>query len=268
MSLASFAVELSWDIILLATVIGVVVSTLINLTGVGGGVLVIPLLSIIFSLPPVMVIGTASLYVTLSKLFSSISHIRSGTVDWKSSIWFLFGAAPAVLVTTLGIVHLLKTSPEYNAIVQEGVYYATVSFMVLACGFMLRSAKVSRAAKEPKIALVLAGVAIGVVMGSTGVGGGVLIIPALALLTNLSMKQIISGSLIIALIVSGLTGLVYSEGGQIHAQVLTGLLVGSTVGVYVSSGFRSKIPDHVLRMGIIGLIIISAIIMLVRGAPV
>jgi len=96
--------DFNWNFVLLAAAIGAVISTLINLTGVGGGVAIIPVLSIVFSLPPVTVIGTASLYVTFSKFFSTVSHVKSGTVEWRSSLWFLVGATAAYrahLKTTL-----------------------------------------------------------------------------------------------------------------------------------------------------------------------
>lgn len=266
--LLALSSELNWNFILSAVAIGAVISTLINLTGVGGGVVVIPVLSIVFSLPPVAVIGTASLYVTFSKFFSTLSHVKSGTVEWRSSFWFLLGAAPAVLLTTVAIIYFLEKYPEHNAALQKAVYYLTVSMMILACATMLKNGKTSAATKNKLSMLAGSGFFIGVVMGSTGIGGGVLIIPALSLFGALSVKQVVSGSLFIALVLSGLTGLVYSEGGQYDPSVLVGLLMGSLVGVYASNLFRHKISDKHLRKAIIALIFAAAIAMLFRQAPV
>jgi len=105
-------------------------------------------------------------------------------------------------------------------------------------------------------------------MGSTGIGGGVLIIPAFSMFGALSVKQVVSGSLLIALVLSGLTGFVYSEGGQYDSSILVGLLMGSLIGVYSSNLFRHNISDQHLRKAIILLIFISAVAMLLRQAPV
>ncbi len=263
----AFLSELNWSIVFLSSIIGTGISILINLTGVGGGVLVIPILSLVFNLPPVSVVGTTSMYVTFSKFFSSVSHIRSGTVDWQTSLYFLYGAVPGVLLTTIGVAYTIVNHPQYSGLLQQSVYYATIVLMVIACLAMLKVKQKALAEKNKPFLLVVSGFFIGVIMGATGVGGGVLIIPALSLLTHLSIKQIVSGSLIIALIISGVTGIVYSQSGQIHVPVLIGLLVGSVAGVYVSNMFRHSIPDALLNRGIVVLIIISAFIMLLRGAP-
>ena len=268
MDLLEFLQQLDSFNVAIAIGIGAVMSALMNLTGVGGGVMVIPVLAVSFPMSPVMLVGTASMYVTVSKIISSISHIRSGSVDWHSSRYFLLGAIPTVLLTTYAIVSFINTSPEYNLVVQKTIYYLSVAFIILAGISMLHRQTTNQQRRNRHTALVLCGVGVGMVMGATGIGGGVLIIPALTAFTKLSIKQVVSGSLVIAVVLSGLTGLVYSQSGQLQLSVLTGMLMGSLIGVYASEWFRHKLPDELLKRIIIGIILLAAMIMLVRGAPI
>lgn len=249
-----------------ATLIGAVISGLINITGVGGGVLIIPALSVILSIPPAMVIGTASLYATFSKAFSTISHIKSGTVDWYSSRIFLIGAVPNAIITAFIVNYALINYPEKVSSIQSGIYYLTIIFMLISCAIMLMpNRKIQQ--KSNNLGLIVGGIFVGIVMAMTGVGGGVLIIPALALVTALEMKQIVSCSIVIALIISGTTGLIYAKGGQLDITILIGLLFGSVIGIVLSERMRHLIPNKKLTPFIIVIIIISALLMLFRGVP-
>jgi len=60
--------------------IGVVVGTLIGMTGLGGGVLLLPLLIFGLKVPPIIAVGSDALFNFVTKIGSSVVHLRKGTV--------------------------------------------------------------------------------------------------------------------------------------------------------------------------------------------
>ena len=248
----------------MGVVTGALIGGMINLTGVGGGVLVIPVLAVGFALPPVVAVGTASLYATLTKLLSSWYHVRSGLIDWRVVGAFLVGAIPITLGVSGGVVYALQAYPEYQAQIQEWIKYVIIVVMMAAVAGMVYQTKRTSNRPMNRAYLVMGGMLTGVIMGLTGIGGGVLIIPLLVWLTQASIKRIISCSIVIAVIISALSGLVYSQGGQYHLTLLIGLLLGSSIGIKISDGLRHRLSETQLTRIVIGLIVLSAFVMLFR----
>lgn len=247
----------------LGVIVGILISGLINLTGVGGGVLIIPALSIIFALPPVTVVGTASMYATFTKFMSGISHIASKQVNWSITLLFLSGALPVCLAVAGLVVYLLQSNLIPIANIQNTVHYLTITFMIIAALSMLKPKKNTAGKALSNLWLLPGGAVVGLAMAITGVGGGALVIPILTLLTKEQVKCVVSCSIIIAFVISAGVGIVYYQGKQLEFGILIALLVGSVLGVQLSGLVRQRIQDNHLKFMIVGIILFSAIAMLV-----
>ena len=57
-------------------VLGILIGFCIGMTGVGGGVLVLPALTILLRMNPVVAVGTASFYAFLTKVSATFHHIK------------------------------------------------------------------------------------------------------------------------------------------------------------------------------------------------
>ena len=86
--------------------IGCVIGLALGMTGVGGGVLMIPLLRGVFGMSPVLAVGTASLCAFLMKINAAAIHVRMGNISWRKSGLMLAGAVPATFLTTKVIVRM------------------------------------------------------------------------------------------------------------------------------------------------------------------
>ena len=63
--------------------VGFVVGTLIGLTGVGGGVLLLPILIFGLKVPAIRAVGSDALFNFFTKIPASIVHLKRGTVRRK-----------------------------------------------------------------------------------------------------------------------------------------------------------------------------------------
>src|SRR6266576_1569472 len=74
--------------------VGFIVGTLIGLTGLGGGVLLLPILIFGLRVPAIMAVGSDALFNFFTKIPASIVHLKKGTVRRKVVIALAVGSIP------------------------------------------------------------------------------------------------------------------------------------------------------------------------------
>src|SRR5215467_1538442 len=84
--------------------LGLLVGTLVGLTGVGGGALLTPLLILVVGVRPVIAVGTDLAFAALTKVIGAWQHHAQGTSDRRLVFNLAVGSVPGAL---LG-VHLVS----------------------------------------------------------------------------------------------------------------------------------------------------------------
>src|SRR5580765_7605926 len=85
---------MTWEL----TLTGLLIGTLVGLTGMGGGSLMTPVLVIIFGVNPSVAIGTDIAHGAIFKTVGAVQHRRMGNVRAQLAGWMLVGSAPMSLV--------------------------------------------------------------------------------------------------------------------------------------------------------------------------
>src|SRR5581483_5947002 len=88
--------------------IGFVVGTLIGMTGVGGGVLLLPILIFVLRVPPIVAVGSDALFNFVTKIGSSYVHLKHGTVKRKVVASLAAGSIPGS-IAGVGLLRHLRT---------------------------------------------------------------------------------------------------------------------------------------------------------------
>src|SRR5580704_3235846 len=112
--------------LLIKSLVGFFVGTLIGMTGVGGGVLLLPILIFGLHVPAMRAVGSDALFNFVTKIGASIVHLRKGTVKRKVVLALIIGSAPGSYVGVSLLVHLRR---GYG----DGVNH----FSTVAVGFLL-----------------------------------------------------------------------------------------------------------------------------------
>ena len=181
--------------ITLYIVTGAAIGFLIGLTGVGGGVLAVPVLVLLVGLQPITAVGTASLYAVLTKIYALIKHYRQGTANLRIGARFLAAALPGVVCTAV----LVKLGEASLAPAGVQSLQNTISYLIIGCiGFALVALLLDYRKFEHNFYSSGLGRAmglvcsflVGAVMGATSIGGGILIIPALLLFYRETSKYV------------------------------------------------------------------------------
>jgi uncharacterized membrane protein YfcA len=99
--------------LLIKSLVGFGVGALIGMTGVGGGVLLLPILIFGLGVPPMLAVGSDALFNFVTKIGASIVHLRKGTVRRKVVVALIIGSAPGSYLGVSFLEHL-RNLPEEN----------------------------------------------------------------------------------------------------------------------------------------------------------
>ena len=246
--------------------IGILLGLLISLTGVGGGVLSVPILSFLFSFSPTAAVGTASFYVAMTKVYSAIEHARIKNINYKIAGIFFMGAFPTNVFFAGIINYVLQMEDPWFPITEIQNWIHIVILIILFFSIVIIFLQVfffkKKSRKNKYISLAFWGFIIGAIMGVTGVGGGFLIISALLSVTTLSTKKVVGTSIFSGLLLAAINSFLYSRGGQVDYITAFYMMIGSFFGVCLASYLIHKISPFFLNCTIILTVIFSFFVML------
>ena len=118
------------------------------------------------------------------------------------------------------------------------------------------------------VRLALIGVVAGVLSGLFGVGGGVLIVPALVTVCRLDQRQAVATSLLAIgpLAVAGVFG--YAVHGEVDPYLAAALALGTTTGAWVGTVLLHRLSLPALRWIFAGAVLTAAVRLVVNpGVP-
>lgn len=246
----------------------------IGLTGVGGGILMLPALTLLFGMDPIMAVGTASFYSCLTKVGATWHHVRLKTIDWNIAWRFLIGAIPANIGVALWIAsHGSDEAFSQNLkVLITGVICFSLLVMLIN-GLIKRSGPALRfgehtlahyLANRPALLHglnVTIGAVVGSLIGATSIGGGVLIIPTLIIVFGLSTSRTVGTSIFIAVVLTLITASIYGGSKAMDIPTVVVSTLGSLVMVSHGSKLAVRLPDRLLKWAVLGLIFITALLM-------
>lgn len=212
--------------------IGLILGSLLGLTGAGGSLVALPLLlSLHLSLRDA--IGVSLGAVGLSALIGVLSRLKQKDCHW-----------PAVFNLALTGIPGSACGQWLGRYLPETWLISAFCLLVLWSAWrMWRQSGLTETAEQayrPAL-LAVAGFFIGTLSGLMGVGGGFLIVPALLWLSPLGMLAATTTSMAVIALVSGSGFLLYLSHNQPPAGLLGGLLLGGALGVVLGTRLARRL---------------------------
>lgn len=211
----------------------------LGLLGGGGSILTVPIFVYVLGFGAKPAIAMTLPVVGTTSFIGALSHWREGNLDLRVAL--LFGAV-AMIGAFVGarLAHFLSGA-EQLAILGVVMLAAAVS--------MLRGRPEGDASlpRRPFVVILAAAVAVGLLTGLVGIGGGFLAVPALVLLVRTPIKQAVGTSLLVIAMNSaaGFAGYV----GQVAIPwgFLTGFTAMATIGVLIGTRMVRHVSQQQLR---------------------
>ncbi len=98
------------------------------------------------------------------------------------------------------------------------------------------------------LVLVLVGLLAGALSGFVGVGGGIIIVPAMIYFMNMNQMQAQGVSLALLMLPVGILGVMnYYKAGHIQFSYVLIIAIGFVLGNYVGSKYAMRVPEHKIK---------------------
>jgi hypothetical protein len=232
---------------------GIVAGIAAGLFGIGGGVLIVPVLIVFLGFTTLEAVSTslAALLMPVS-VFAVIAYHKKNLVDLRASALMAVGLLVTSGLGAMGALEIERFDPDLMRQIY-GVFLLIMSWRFMeprkvyreTRGLELKTLSPEAPVEHPHwYTLLLIGLGAGVLSGMFGIGGGIVIVPALTVLLNYDQKRAVGTSLGALLMPVGLPGvLVYYADGTLDlpvaAGVAAGLVIGSIVGARVALNLSS-----------------------------
>ena len=238
--------------------LGAVSGALGGLMGVGGGIILVPLLVHALHVAQHEAQGTSLALVIVTALVAVIPYYGQERLDLALALWLAVGAVPGVIV---GSRLAARTSAARLRVV-FGILMLVTAVRLLAAppeahgGTTLWSVPAN----------VLVGVLVGTLAGFVGIGGGTVLVPILVLGQNID-QHTAQGISLLMIIPVGIVGVLsYARQGRIVLQGLPGLVAGGAVGALMGALLAHRMKAPTLTR-LFALLLLATAAQMIFGRP-
>jgi uncharacterized membrane protein YfcA len=245
--------------------VGFVVGVLIGLSGVGGGVLLLPVLIFGLRVPAIIAVGSDALFNFFTKIPAGLLHLKRGTVRGKVVVALAMGSVPGSI---MGVKLLMYIRSLYGDGVNSFIKTAVGILLIVVPLLLLFQRRIEeRVTTRPPTmrgfaGMSLIGLVAGFLVGMTSVGSGSIIMMLLLLFYKFSPKINVGNDIVHAVILTGVTSLLHFRLGNVDPHLVLMLLIGSIPGGLLGSHLATRVPMPWLRRILCTLLLLTGARML------
>jgi len=223
--------------------IGLIAGVFGGLIGIGGGVLMIPLMVNIQKLGQHKAHGTSLVALVFTGIIGAFTYAMHNSVDLWASV-LLAGAA--LWPARIGAKYCCDL-PEIKLKRSFGVFLILISFLILSKPY-LPIFSYPAISMTKSLILVATGAVTGFLSGLMGVGGGGVMIPGMVLLAGFD-QHLAQGSCLLAIVPAGIVGaFTHWRMGNVEKGLLKGLIPGIVLGAFSGGSVAHLFPEVALRI--------------------
>lgn len=268
--------------ILYLLITGVAAGIIGSLLGLGGGIIVIPVLTILFHLPIKEAIaislvgvvatstGAAAVYVKAGK-----TNIRLGmTLELATTIGAIVGALIAGMVSSKILYYLFAALLFYNTYSmfrkkektnQTGAETAVASDLQAgSAGYQNTSGEKTYRVRNLPVGMFFSALA-GILSGLLGIGGGLVKIPVMYLLMGVPLKTAAATSNFMIGVTATASAFIYFLNGSIDVAIAVPVALGIFFGAMIGTKLNAVISTDILKKIFIVIFLYNAVQMVIKG---
>ncbi len=247
--------------------LGLLVGLMSSILGLGGGIVMVPALVILFAFPQQAAVGTSLLAISFVSSFNVIRFQLKKLLEWKTALKVGF---------TGGILSFLAGNiASYLSQQLLLVFFITVLFYLIIQTIRAKnSIKTSLPIKTSEKYVLKAGALAGIISGLTGVGGGSILTPILIGQQSIKKKMVVPLSNAFMMITSIGASIGYAmhspivwekwEVGALHIDTALLIFIGALPASAFGTYFQSKVSLKVRKIFLLFFLILILIKMLFR----
>ncbi|MEM3703393.1 MAG: sulfite exporter TauE/SafE family protein [Candidatus Bathyarchaeia archaeon] len=252
---------------------GFLISIAASLTGVGGGIFIVPLLSLLYNFETVIAIGTSLTTIIITSVASSVNYLKQNRVYVKAGLVLACATAPGgyvgAAITAVPVVKMWLG-------VIFGVFLILVAVQMVYKAFSTKPVKVSGVADpvfERKLfrnwIKLLLGLCLsffgGVTSGLLGIGGGVVLVPVMCYALDFPIHFSIPTSMFIMIFTSIFGVANHIQQGNVNLMYAIYLGIGSIIGAQLGAYASRKLSSRNLSLVFAAMLIVASINMILKS---
>lgn len=276
-----------------ALAIGAGIGILTGMFGVGGGFLITPLLNVLLGVPISIAVGTGVVQILGVSTAGIYRRRGEGLIDYKMALILFGGNYVGVRLgaRTLAALNALASLSLDGRQVPAGEVYTLLIFAVLLIGitawmfidtsrsqaeepqrgFFARLrippyTRFSSVGETPLSIPVLSyfGLVLGFLTGLLGIGGGVILLPALVYLVGMRTHCAAATSLVIVWLTSCVATITHSLAGNADLLLAVPLLVGGSLGLQLGVNLCNRTRGARLRRYFCFVVLAAVVLILAK----
>jgi len=274
--------------VLLVALAGILGGLVGSLSGLGGAVIVIPVLAVVFGVPFPEAAGAGFITILATSSTAGAAYVRDRLSDLRIGMFLEIATVPGALVGATLTVFLVHQSLEDALLVALGVVLLAIIPASLARRNIEMPEQVQPDARSRRLGLrgsyydafhhreldyvaaettpalgVMFGA--GVVSGAFGIGGGVFKVLALERYLRLPMKVSTATSNFMIGVTAAAGGGVMLAAGFINPVIAAPAAIGTALGAYIGSSLLPGLSNRTVRLLFLPVIAALAIETILRG---
>ena len=253
-----------WDPLLLLVIFGFFIGILASMTGVGGGVFIVPILTFFYDFRVNSATGTSLTAIIFTAIASTINYARQKRIYYKTGLLLAVTAAPGAYLGGW----IAKITQEQLLGLIFGVFLILVATrMIVSLAQRKEADKTLPVKTDAELVrsgkIIIIGVALGFfggfASGLLGIGGGTLIVPIMAFALGMPIHLATATSMF-TMIFTATSGVAeYYQAGLVNFPIALLFAAGTVVGAQVGAYTSNKISNR-------NLTVIFSIMLTVAGA--
>jgi len=230
---------------------GLLAGMLGGVLGVGGGIVLMPVLRFVLHLPPAVAAGTCIVAVFFTTLGGSYRHYRLGHIDPKSLAPVIAAGALATCAFSLAFPYFSSRGNWLD--LGLGLVFAFVSVRMMAEGLQgLLGKELTEGAGDKMRGSLLQkcgiGCAAGVLPGLLGIGTGAVLVPAFTFILRAPIRIAIGSSLFCFAVNALASSLFKFSQGFVDLGTTLPLCLGTLVGSNLGAMLNKRLRWAVLKL--------------------
>ena len=234
-----------------------------SMVGLGGGFILVPLLRLVFNLPPDQAAGTSLVLVTANSGAGAFTYFLQRQVNVRLGLIFASGGLPGSIV---GALLSKRISPQTFDWVFS-IFLVAIALDMIFNARLRMAGRVEHAAGGTKPMSYRAAVGLGFLVGLAsslfGIGGGVITVPSMLYFSSLPAHAISATSHFVLILTSPTGLLVHALQHDVKVPdvipLVAGGLAGGPVGARLS--LRLKSPQLLILVGIALLAVAGSLVL-------
>ncbi len=230
---------------------GILAGSLGGLLGIGGGIILMPLLRFYVGLTPSMAAGTCIMAVFFTTLGGSFRHYKLGHIEFKPLIPVLISGTVSTILFSYVFLYFSKRESWLD--IGIGIIFLLVSIRMLAEAIMDFRGKIIRYSENNKIqgsivSKISIGSLAGMLPGLFGVGTGSILVPAFTFILRAPIKIAIGLSLVCFAVNALISAVFKYFQGYIEVKTAIIISLGTLIGANIGAIMNKKFPPASIKL--------------------